>query len=432
MSRAASGSSSRRSRSIPNSRSRGRACHEPSTRKPGMAGRRSPPGSNERAKPRTRALALAPDLAEGHVCLGMVLEDYDWDWKAADVEFRRAFELAPGNGDVLLSLSSLAGVLGRVDEAIELLRKAVALDPLSTATRRFLGLRCAMYGRHDEGVTALHAALDLNPKAGLAHCFLSVTRLWQGRAAEALEEAEQEVLPDFRLLATIMARHTLGHAARIGRRVGQADRRSCPRCRVSDRRGLRVARRDRPRVRMAGARLRPARPRSRSLGDRQAPGTAARRSALAAVHEENGVHLKRHDRRAILGRVSPTQTVTGGDLMESNISILILGASYGSLLAIKLLLAGHTVKLICLPAEAELINSEGARVRTARQGPRRLGGARLARAAGQADRRRPGGRPIPPTSISSCWRCRNPSTVRPACASCWMPWPRQECRACRS
>src|SRR6267142_2608482 len=43
--------------------------------------------------------------------------------------------------------------------------------------------------------------------------------------------------------------------------------------------------------------------------------------------------------------------------------ILILGASYGSLLAIKLLLAGHTVRLVCLPAEADLINREGARVR---------------------------------------------------------------------
>ena len=43
--------------------------------------------------------------------------------------------------------------------------------------------------------------------------------------------------------------------------------------------------------------------------------------------------------------------------------ILIFGASYGSLLAIKLLLAGHTVRLVCLPAEAELINKEGARVR---------------------------------------------------------------------
>ena len=43
--------------------------------------------------------------------------------------------------------------------------------------------------------------------------------------------------------------------------------------------------------------------------------------------------------------------------------ILILGASYGSLLASKLLLAGHDVKLVCLPAEAELINAEGIRVR---------------------------------------------------------------------
>jgi hypothetical protein len=43
--------------------------------------------------------------------------------------------------------------------------------------------------------------------------------------------------------------------------------------------------------------------------------------------------------------------------------ILVLGASYGSLLAAKLLAAGHSVKLVCLPAEAELINQEGARVR---------------------------------------------------------------------
>jgi hypothetical protein len=44
-------------------------------------------------------------------------------------------------------------------------------------------------------------------------------------------------------------------------------------------------------------------------------------------------------------------------------NVLILGASYGSLLASKLLFAGHSVKLICLPAEAELINAEGFRVR---------------------------------------------------------------------
>jgi hypothetical protein len=49
--------------------------------------------------------------------------------------------------------------------------------------------------------------------------------------------------------------------------------------------------------------------------------------------------------------------------MQNAHSILILGASYGSLLATKLLMAGHRVKLVCLPHEAELINQEGTRVR---------------------------------------------------------------------
>ena len=49
--------------------------------------------------------------------------------------------------------------------------------------------------------------------------------------------------------------------------------------------------------------------------------------------------------------------------MRASQKILILGASYGSLLASKLLLAGHAVHLVCLPDEAALINREGIRVR---------------------------------------------------------------------
>ena len=49
--------------------------------------------------------------------------------------------------------------------------------------------------------------------------------------------------------------------------------------------------------------------------------------------------------------------------MGTTYKILIMGASYGSLLASKILPAGHTVKLICLPVEADLINQEGIRVR---------------------------------------------------------------------
>src|SRR6476646_5576671 len=49
--------------------------------------------------------------------------------------------------------------------------------------------------------------------------------------------------------------------------------------------------------------------------------------------------------------------------MQTPYRILIMGASYGSLLATKLLLAGHSVKLACLQSEADVINTQGTRVR---------------------------------------------------------------------
>src|SRR5215813_3329936 len=49
--------------------------------------------------------------------------------------------------------------------------------------------------------------------------------------------------------------------------------------------------------------------------------------------------------------------------MPAKYKIMIMGASYGSLLASKILFGGHSVHLICLPAEADLINAEGFRVR---------------------------------------------------------------------
>jgi hypothetical protein len=49
--------------------------------------------------------------------------------------------------------------------------------------------------------------------------------------------------------------------------------------------------------------------------------------------------------------------------MPQALDVMIMGASYGSLLGTKLALAGHNVTLACLPNEVELINAEGARVR---------------------------------------------------------------------
>ena len=76
-------------------------------------------------------------------------------------------------------------------------------------------------------------------------------------------------------------------------------------------------------------------------------------------------------------------------------NVLMMGASYGSLLATKLLFGGHRMTLICLPAEIEAFNSEGARVRMPIRGRKEPIELELAQIAGQpagdgARRRRPG------------------------------------------
>ncbi len=159
------------------------------------------------------ALQLAPDLAEAHIELGLVLEGHDWNWTEADASFRRALELAPGDAHALRGAAGLARILGQYDKALELIRKAIALDPLSARTHRQAAMVYLMADRLDDAAAAFQLALDLSPNAGLNHGFLAITRLLQGRGQEALALAEAESHDVFRNLAFAMIHHTLGHPA---------------------------------------------------------------------------------------------------------------------------------------------------------------------------------------------------------------------------
>ena len=79
--------------------------------------------------------------------------------------------------------------------------------------------------------------------------------------------------------------------------------------------------------------------------------------------------------------------------MPATYNILIMGASYGSLLASKLLFGGHAITLVCLPAEADLINAEGFRVRLPVRG--RKDRSRSWRRRSWSSLSRPTCRPIP-------------------------------------
>ena len=159
------------------------------------------------------ALALAPDLPEAHACLGQVNASYDWDWKAAGEEFRRAREVAPGSTDVLIASGQLAGTLRHHEEAIGFLRQAMALDPLRAPVRFWLAFAYYLDRQFEEAESAARAALEINPTQGLVYGLLAYMRLLQGNASEALELATREDMAYMRLTAEAMAHHTLGDAA---------------------------------------------------------------------------------------------------------------------------------------------------------------------------------------------------------------------------
>jgi TolB-like protein/two-component SAPR family response regulator len=160
-----------------------------------------------------RALALEPDLAEGHAALGFVRMAHDWDWSGADASMRRALELAPGNAEVLLAGAEVVATIGRLDESIALCRRAIVLDPLNVQGHRNLGKSSLFAGLLEKAEAALKEALKLNPLGGMTYAVLGQVYLTQGRFPEALAAYEKESHDGFRLLGLSVAYHALGRKA---------------------------------------------------------------------------------------------------------------------------------------------------------------------------------------------------------------------------
>jgi len=158
-----------------------------------------------------RSLQLNPDQAEGHAALGLCRLANDRNWRGAEASFRRALELAPGSVLVLRHAAILAACLGRNDESIALLQRAVTLDPLSVPAQRLLGQRCLYAGLLMDAENAFQKTLDLNPRGGFTHYWLGMSQLENGRREQALAEFKREVNDVFRLLGITVGEHALGH-----------------------------------------------------------------------------------------------------------------------------------------------------------------------------------------------------------------------------
>src|SRR5271166_3626324 len=82
-----------------------------------------------------KALQIDDSLAEAHASLGLIAEQYDYDWQTAEREFRRAIELDPDYATGHQWYAEYLSLQGRFDEAMAESERARQLDPLSSKIR---------------------------------------------------------------------------------------------------------------------------------------------------------------------------------------------------------------------------------------------------------------------------------------------------------
>ena len=110
-----------------------------------------------------QALALAPDLALGHLAMAAVSENGALDFTQANDEYERALALAPGNAQVLRFSGGFAAYMGHFDAGVAAARRAVVLDPLARQSHSELGRALYTARRYEETVSAFAEVISLDP-----------------------------------------------------------------------------------------------------------------------------------------------------------------------------------------------------------------------------------------------------------------------------
>jgi len=162
-----------------------------------------------------KALEIDPTLDSAHTSLGFVQTMYDWNWASAEKHFQLALSLNPSSVDAMHAYGmTLLAPLGRFDEALEMMRNAQRLDPLSSVVNNSLGDVYYFRREYDEAVRQYEKTLELDPNFGKTYVSLGFTYLAQGKppaARKAFEKARDipsEATPVMIALAGSLSENT--------------------------------------------------------------------------------------------------------------------------------------------------------------------------------------------------------------------------------
>jgi TolB-like protein len=159
-----------------------------------------------------QALAIDSEYGRAYAALARIEMFYDRDFTAAFQHLQKARALNSGDAAILQNTAALDNVLGRLDEAIDLLRQSIALDPLSPQGHVELGATYYRAHRLEEAADSLQLALSLSPGRARAQHYVGLVLLAQGDAPAALVAIEQVTTDWLRLFGMAIVQHALGDA----------------------------------------------------------------------------------------------------------------------------------------------------------------------------------------------------------------------------
>jgi serine/threonine protein kinase/tetratricopeptide (TPR) repeat protein len=140
-----------------------------------------------------KALKADPDLAEAHASLAYYLMHYERDLPAAEKEFRQAIESNRGYAFAHQGLFQYFAAMGRMDDAMAAVKRAVELDPLSLGTNSGLALGFYFSRQFDRAIEQSRKTIELSPRMLWAQYVLGMSYIKSSKPAKAIEEFQKAV-----------------------------------------------------------------------------------------------------------------------------------------------------------------------------------------------------------------------------------------------
>jgi len=153
-----------------------------------------------------RAFALEPNLPDALFPRAMIETNFDYNWKGAAETLRKALALAPQDPALLMEAGNLASARLESTQALDLFRRAVALDPVNAQARAFLASNLSASGRQEEARAEYARVIELNPSAPNSHAGVGLAYLLEGKFEEAAVAAQKDAADWARLLIVSCAR----------------------------------------------------------------------------------------------------------------------------------------------------------------------------------------------------------------------------------